>query len=228
MRFGLVFEGMAPDVASGFMSELGLAKVEGCSKDGRSYMMICTLRPRKPSDVEGAVAAYNETATERIELLGDDKVSVFEKGNKFRVHPIGQAILRRDETYWCWPLAGKKQKRAVEELRSDLVQVKPSAVKRVKVIRPCVIGGSCWLHLMAPYRLTPVPQTGTLPPPSEEPAPGKTKKMRPSFFRPAMWTDGGQHESIISLLVKEVTRSKDETIQCKNQIIEMLRAGNIH
>ena len=144
MRFGLVFNGTMPSMESGFLKEIGPIRAEGCCSDGKNYMMLCTRRPRKASDVVELIASYKRAGElSDMELLGDEKITVFEKGNKFRVHPIGQTILRmtQDPSYWSWPQGVTSKRRALSELESDLVRVEPTAPKRVKVIVPCVIGG---------------------------------------------------------------------------------------
>ena len=71
-RFGLVFEGEAPDFGKDFLTELIVTDAEGCKKDALQFMLFRTSKPRSPSEVSRAVARYNITAERAIRLIEFD------------------------------------------------------------------------------------------------------------------------------------------------------------
>lgn len=138
IRFGMVFEGTLPSLEDGqFLGSLGIVEAEGCTKDGNHFVLITVGKPRKTSEVEQAILAYTEAAITPVSYQGGPLVVTFERGHKFQLHPIYQAIQSANqagnEGYWTWGLIeGKKRKRVINELESDLVEtsIVPNASKR--------------------------------------------------------------------------------------------------
>ena len=125
-----------------FLNGLGVIEAEGCNKDGIHFMMLTVGKPRRTSDVEQAINAYNSGAEgggiSLVSFEGGLKVVTFERGHKFQVHPIHRTIQAANSAgngaYWAWGSAeeGKKRKRVINELESDLVEaaIIPVAEKR--------------------------------------------------------------------------------------------------
>lgn len=223
-RFGIVFEGPAPDLGAGFLKRLNITDAEGCAQDGVQYVLLRTGKPRASIDVAECAA---EHALKLIRFQpSEPEVMVFEKGSKFRVHPMGRFIhsMRRDASYWRWPDGQpRRKKRVAAELQSDLVEttIVPASTKRVAI--KVMIGGwaaSVFLPSRTRGLIRARGQTGTYAIPSgttERPSTMAARTKRTSCIRTM-----GPSVDMIAMLVNEVTRSKDETIRCKDQMIQLL------
>ena len=158
-RFGLLFQGTKPPSLDGeFLKELGVVKADGCERDGNHILVFSTSKPRRPTEVLEAVNAFNEVASEKMNLgrfQDEPEVVVFERGNCFRAHPMCKVIqsAAENDAAWSWSTMASgegKKRRAVSELESDLVEssIRPSFLKRVAMrptevmAVPCVIGAS--------------------------------------------------------------------------------------
>ena len=143
IRFGIVFEGSLPSLEGGmFLNGLGIVEAEGCNKDGTHFMMLTVGKPRRTSEVEQAIEAFNGAASagaaiRLVSFQGGPSVVTFERGHKFQLHPIYQTIRSANDAgnaaYWAWgSVEGRKRKRVINELESDLVEsaILPTASKR--------------------------------------------------------------------------------------------------
>jgi len=59
IRFGLIFVGPRPATDGGFLRELGIRQIEGCSLQNKHYVIFTVERPKKSSDILNAVGAQN-------------------------------------------------------------------------------------------------------------------------------------------------------------------------
>ena len=158
-RFALVFNGVrVPAMGGDFLKELDVIKAEGCEHDGKQFVVFTTRRPRKASDVLGAIQAFNATVEEKMSLVsfeGGPEVVVFDRGNCYRSHPICKIVhaASGNDVSWEWSLlvdSESKQKRVAGELETDLVEaaIRPSVAKRAspflpreEVVGPCHVIG---------------------------------------------------------------------------------------
>jgi hypothetical protein len=250
-RFALVFNGVrVPAMGGDFLKELDVIKAEGCEHDGKQFVIFTTRKPRKAADVLSAVSAFNATTEDKMHLIAHEdgpEVVVFDRGNCYRTHSIckiiQEAMSTGKDVSWAWSLvvdSESKQKRVASELETDMVEtsILPSAAKRVALPREvvdlcCVIG--VYVSVSMPrIALTKLcPQTGVDADPlsTDASTTKKTtsgeKKRKSSHQKENAAPNGGQRgemmaKDVVVLLVKEITRSKDETIQTKNQLIELL------
>lgn len=138
IRFGLVFEG--PREPSGeFLDEIGAMDAEGIHKDGKQYMLFTVRKSRRTTEVLQAIDSFNSSkpADEAVRLVayepGSSLILTFERGNKYQSHPIYKIISGLGHWTRSTVMASDKQKRAITELQTDLVQdcIVPSSSKRV-------------------------------------------------------------------------------------------------
>ena len=247
-RFGLVFEGpKVPSMGSAFLQEIDVIKADGCERDGKHFMIFTTSKPRRSTDVLDSIKAFNLANEEKMNLVAFEdgpEVAVFDRGQCFRTHPISKIIQNAisNEEAWSWSMladSDKKKKRAINELESDLVEtaIFPTAPKRMAIVRPvevrivpCVIGAWHSTYLCYSILMLHTPQTGNDADPSTSKGTKKTphvkKTLSPSSHHPSKkMTDSvtqGIGRDVVVMLVKEIARSKDETIQAKNQTIDLL------
>jgi hypothetical protein len=59
IRFGLIFVGPKPASDGGFLRELGIRQIEGCSLGNKHYVIFTVERPKKASDILDAVGVQN-------------------------------------------------------------------------------------------------------------------------------------------------------------------------
>ena len=59
IRFGLIFVGPRPAVDGGFLRDLGIRHIEGCSLKNRHYVLFTLKRARRSRDILNAVEAQN-------------------------------------------------------------------------------------------------------------------------------------------------------------------------
>jgi hypothetical protein len=260
--FGMVFEGPRPAIdGSGFLKDLGVIDAEGAEKNGQQFILFTVARPRRTSEVQQAIDAYNDSSAEAMRLVQfeGERVVTFERGHRFQLHPIYQTIrtaeTAKDNTFWSWSSTGvvgdanisRKRRRVINELESDLVEASiiPAAPKRAsgkenrgeepqpQVMSPhygllCIgmFAAVVELILACSARLTtPV---GVLQIGKKQRSSKQTKK-RSSTAVPSKQSSYRILDSSVDLmhLVKEVTRSKDETIRAKDQMIKLLETRKV-
>ena len=244
-RFGLMFHGTKPPSLDGdFLKELGIVKADGCERDGDHFLVFSTSKPRKSAEVLEAVNSFNAVALEKMALgcfQDGPEVVVFDRGNCFRAHPmckIIQAAAEKDAA-WSWSTMASgegRKKRAVSELESDLVEssIRPSFLKRMAVrltevmVVPCVIGALIFGRGVTLLTKSFQMQTGSDAAQSSSVGEAqsthalkkKTKKL--PYYSQKENVGQGLAKDVVIMLVKEMARSKDETIETKNQLIELL------
>ena len=236
-------------MGGGFLKDMDVIKAEGCEKDGKQFVIFTVSKPRKASEVLDSIKNYNEDAEEKMNLISfqdGPEVAVFDRGNCFRSHPISKIIQSAvaEEESWVWSVvvdSDGKKKRAVNELESDLVEtsIRPATTKRMAsrpvevIIVPCIIGRFIFHFALLGFDffdVLSVIQTGAnVDQSSTEDLKKKNcgikKRKSVSLFQKENMGGNagfGITKDVVVMLVKEIARSKDETIQSKNHMIELL------
>jgi hypothetical protein len=63
IRFGLIFVGPSPATDGGFLRDLGIRQIEGCSLRNKHYVLFTVERPKRSSDILEAVGAQNRVSS---------------------------------------------------------------------------------------------------------------------------------------------------------------------
>jgi hypothetical protein len=122
IRFGLVFEGARPPMDD-FLREIGVTEAEGVQKDGKQYIVFTVAKPKRTSDVQASIDAYNRRHAGAVRLLPfcDSMVTTFERGSKYLAHPIYQTVAQTaDDSRWSWSLVMAENDRIADALEATL------------------------------------------------------------------------------------------------------------